>query len=119
MTLYIYTGISYTFVYKFQGYICCNQDLQALTLGGRRRELNVSYAAPANPRPKAQEVLRVSRKGRGPASGRQVPEEDIVPAPKAYADGRRPCVRPRIQPEHPDREPRPIPGGWAGPTTTE
>ena len=29
--------------------------------------------------------------------GRRASEEDEVPAPKAYADARRPCVQPRTQ----------------------
>ena len=37
----------------------------------------------------------------------------------AFAGARRPCVLPSTQfgnLKHPDQEPRPIPGGWAGPT---
>jgi len=43
----------------------------------------------------------------------------LIPAPKAHADARGPCMRPRTRfgnTKHPYREPRPIPGGWAGPT---
>ena len=68
--------------------LCCPQDLQALTLGGRRREFKVRYDATGNPRPKPQEALRESPQGHGRNFDRQAPEEDKLLAPKAYADAR-------------------------------
>jgi hypothetical protein len=78
----------------------------------------VRYAAPGNPRPKPQEALRESPQGHGRDFGRQASEEDKVPAPKAYADARRPCVRPRTQfgnPSTPIRSPGPFRAGGQAP----
>ena len=48
------------------------------------------------------------------------PTEDFSSCTRAHADARKPCAQPRTQfgnPKHPSREPGPIPGGWAGPTS--
>ena len=48
------------------------------------------------------------------------PTEDFSSCTRAHADARKPCAQPRTQfgnPKHPNREPGPIPGGWAGPTS--
>jgi len=91
----------------------------------RRRELKVRYAAPRKPKVHPQtENTPGSPQGVTPRTrpGLRPPclkKRSSVPAPKAYADARRPCVQPRTQfgnPKHPDREPGPIPGGWAGHT---
>ena len=50
--------------------------------------------------------------------GRRASEEDKVPAPKAYADTRRPCVRPRTQfgnPSTPIGSPGPFQAGGQAP----
>ena len=59
--------------------------------------------------------------GRRPYSSPRPPEDSLqgrralVPAPEAHAAARRP--RPQFgKLKHPNREPGPIPGGWAGPT---
>ena len=70
--IYIYTHRIHQHILFF---CCCTQDLQALTLGGRRRELNVGYAAPGNLRPKPQEALKESPQGHGQDFGRQGPKK--------------------------------------------
>ena len=51
--------------------------------------------------------------------GRIRDEFALVPAPRADANVRRQCLQPRTQlgnPNHPDREQGPVPGGWPNPT---
>ena len=96
--IYIYICVYiYLYIYIYVYFFVCTHDLRALTLGGRRRELKVYCFACGNPRPKPQEALTEIPQDRGRDFGRKAPKDDTIPAPKAYADTRRPCIRPRTQ----------------------
>ena len=82
-----------------------------------QQEFNMQRTATReSPKEHGQDVGRRPQHSRRPPEGSLQGKRALIPAPKAHADARRPCVLPRTQfgnPKHSDREPGPIPGGWA------